>query len=42
MIVYVNSGGSRNFRTGGLGQAWCNILGLKIALVPIYTYPMFL
>ena len=34
--------GSRNFKTGGRGPGAVEFFDLRFALMPLYTYPMFL
>ena len=33
--------GSRNFKTGGRGPGAIEFFDLRFALMPLYTYPMF-
>ena len=43
--VTVNKGGSRTFKTGGVGggrSGAVELLDLRFALMPLHTYPMFL
>ena len=38
----VHRRGSRNFKTGGRGPGAVELFDLRFALMPLYTYPMFL
>ena len=43
--VTVNRGGSRTFKTGGVGGGGpgaVELLDLRFALMPLHTHPMFL